>query len=852
MGINISQIKNWYSDQYIWVQVALKELLNKNLKTSEVDASYLADICINSICGNPVEYDVSIDWSSVLIDEAKLQLHINKLYNINNINALKMGAEIKFNDENLTIIYGKNGAGKTGFTRILKKLAYPNIDIDILPNTYIDTVNNPLEFDALFCIDNNPLDEHFEITSENKFIGVYNQIEIFDQEKSSNYINQKSNISYKPFIIDLLASLAEVFDLVKNNLNHKLQAISIPVPSSCSEDIKNSKAYKLYENINYKTKIEQFSFDWSENDEKILLAKKKDLENGITASITKLSNQNKSLESLLGILNEINNSYCDKNCKHIQLLKDNMETSRVEMEQISSALKNDSDLDCIGSETWKAMWESARKFYEEEAYKENVFPPSEGQLCVLCQQPINKSTALKMEIFNKFILSESNKKYSNYKSDLKTSIEKLYEFNQDKYIDMLCQQSEIDTKIYKDIIDEIDKAKLIKGDLLSESNKYNGDSTVGKSIALLEAAKEEKDNEIAKLRKLNPEEHEQKIRNEIFEQEGQKWLTANEKAIEQTIALTKRKSCLIECIQQTNTTGLSRKISEISNILFTESYINSFKTELVILDAGQLNAELKTTNTKGANKTEVIINSIQNEKPANILSEGEKRIVSLAGFLVDVNLTNPNSPLVFDDPISSLDIDYENAFINRVLDLSKNRQIIIFTHRLAFFNELCCKAKEKNININEFELCKLENRAGHVTPSPCAGKRTVEALNKIKYDDLAKAGKLYKNGEIREAESRMQLICKNMRVIMENIIEYNILGGIITRYSREVHTKLVKNLYKIDQEDCKSLDELMSKYSYNEHSQPAEKPARIFTIDEISVDIDTLQKIIQTYKSAYN
>lgn len=69
--------------------------------------------------------------------------------------------------------------------------------------------------------------------------------------------------------------------------------------------------------------------------------------------------------------------------------------------------------------------------------------------------------------------------------------------------------------------------------------------------------------------------------------------------------------------------------------------------------------------------------------PDVVLSEGETRIVALAAFLADTTGSNQLAPFIFDDPISSLDQDFEERVVTRLVELAKTRQVIIFTHRLS-------------------------------------------------------------------------------------------------------------------------------------------------------------------------
>jgi ABC-type transport system involved in cytochrome bd biosynthesis fused ATPase/permease subunit len=75
-------------------------------------------------------------------------------------------------------------------------------------------------------------------------------------------------------------------------------------------------------------------------------------------------------------------------------------------------------------------------------------------------------------------------------------------------------------------------------------------------------------------------------------------------------------------------------------------------------------------------------------KTSDILSEGEFRIVSLAAFLADTEGRGAKTPFIFDDPISSLDQVYEEATAQRLVMLSKTRQVIVFTHRLSLLGLL--------------------------------------------------------------------------------------------------------------------------------------------------------------------
>ena len=63
-------------------------------------------------------------------------IRIHKLNDVCGVNALKDGTGIDFGDDNITIVYGQNGSGKTGFARLLKHACGSRAIENILPNVF--------------------------------------------------------------------------------------------------------------------------------------------------------------------------------------------------------------------------------------------------------------------------------------------------------------------------------------------------------------------------------------------------------------------------------------------------------------------------------------------------------------------------------------------------------------------------------------------------------------------------------------------------------------------------------------------------------------------------------------------
>ncbi|MDP3617342.1 MAG: AAA family ATPase, partial [Rhodoferax sp.] len=64
---------------------------------------------------------------------------------------------------------------------------------------------------------------------------------------------------------------------------------------------------------------------------------------------------------------------------------------------------------------------------------------------------------------------------------------------------------------------------------------------------------------------------------------------------------------------------------------------------------------------------------------------GEQRCLSIAAFFAELSTADDPSGIVFDDPVSSLDFQWRGSVAQRLVEESKRRQVIVFTHDVVFF-----------------------------------------------------------------------------------------------------------------------------------------------------------------------
>merc|ERR1711974_303229 len=85
--------------------------------------------------------------------------------------------------------------------------------------------------------------------------------------------------------------------------------------------------------------------------------------------------------------------------------------------------------------------------------------------------------------------------------------------------------------------------------------------------------------------------------------------------------------------------------------------------------------------------------NVANHDINKVLSEGEQKTIALCEFLTELQLDTTVAPVVFDDPVNSLDHLIIQDVAKRLVDLSKDRQVIVFTHNVIFYNAFFAQQK---------------------------------------------------------------------------------------------------------------------------------------------------------------
>jgi hypothetical protein len=152
----------------------------------------------------------------------------------------------------------------------------------------------------------------------------------------------------------------------------------------------------------------------------------------------------------------------------------------------------------------------------------------------------------------------------------------------------------------------------------------------------------------------------------------------------------------------------------------------------------------------------------------------------MADFLAEARLAGITAPVVFDDPVSSLDHRRIREVAQRITLLSGTNQVIVFTHDIFFANNLLSLADQGSKRCIFLQISDEEGK-GKVTQ----GTRRWDTLGEFKkqIDETIRAAEKV-DGEARTALVRQGY--EHIRSWCEVFAEKELLNGVSERFKPNV------------------------------------------------------------------
>jgi hypothetical protein len=847
------EVEQWLGQRPRWLQDAASRIIDNNNTLTEKDLQELIELCkVEAQFLDSEKVFNCVVTNSLSSKDSSTHLRLDAIHNVRGISALGPKNPLSFGSS-LSIIYGQNGSGKSSYVRLLKHITGAKKLGKLMGNVYIQE-QQPQQ--CSLKITSNDKSSEVDWTPDLGALIELSAIKLYDTDCANVYVNEENEVAYEPWLLQFFSQLTNACIKVGQAIKQEMDSISL-TKLTPPEGSTKTKSILWLDKLSIKTLTNEIDThcSWVEADEVDLNNKRQQIaETDPIEKMKQFKNTAQSIKKLHTLLNDVKNSLSDDACAEIINAKSDFLMKKKAADDDAKKVFEGLPLDGVGADSWKLLWEQARSFSEQHAYPHETFPyTSTGSNCVLCHQPLSAEAQGRLNSFESYVkasLSKQAKTAEEHHTVLRKAIK---EIPNESTLALHLNSMGITSEEEKEIIIQFCTALQKRSESINEATSFNHITSLPPEdilIAFNEAAIA-KEQQAADYDKLSKMENRDDIKSNILELEARKWLHQNKAIIIENVSKLIQIAKFKNAQSLTNTQALSTKKSSLSDELITGEYIKRFQKELEGLGGFRINVDLtKTKAERGHIYHQIQLkNCPTNVRTSEVLSEGEFRIVSLAGFLADVEGGSGNTPFVFDDPISSLDQLFEEATVKRIAILSMSRQVIVFTHRLSFLTLLQEAAKNLKIKYDVTWLRAESWGTGEPGRPPIFANKPESALNLLLNDRLSKARKVLDELGRIEYDLLAKGICSDFRILIERFIENDLLADVVQRFRRSVNTKgKLHKLAHISADDCKLFEDYMTKYSAYEHSHSYEAPVMLPEPDELKEDMERIKSWLVEFK----
>lgn len=858
----IDEIESWSKKLSPWRQDCLRRLATQNSLTESDFTDLLAIIRDGSKLSQTVTPPTPIPFERKHFSGGNSQpLILKGIAEVQNVNRLQSSASLSFSPNSLTVVYGRNGSGKSGFVRIFRTACRTRIEnpakLKVLANVYD---NNSAPQSANIIIDLGNGDVAVPWTPDGEVDARLAPIAVFDSASAQLYVDGGNQIRYLPFGLDLPHRLNSVGMILKERLDaerasaigNKVSLTAVPFVAA-----RQTAAQSFNQGLNKDTTDQQIDAaarfddkDQTRLDEiTSILSAASTAAADLTALLLWLDSILKESEVAIGALSDEGLAKCTA-------AKAKASTARQAAEVAATELFTEEPLSGVGSETWRALWAAARDFSVSEAYVDQPFPVTTSDsgiaACVLCQQTLLPEGATRLQRFQAFMDDTLDKSASLAETAVIEALEGLPELTGlsaadfSERLEQLRKRNQAAAEALATFQAVVTKRRV------EAFNRLNGEAETSmpvltSPIALLAELKEKLQAEKNALEKVSDAQEREKFLAEKAELEDRKILATHRSNLSTRRDLMLTDAAYASALAEVQSRAITQRANELVDTHLTAAVGERFNQERTRFEIGHLNIGLTRKSGQTKAEFEVDPQTKVTRLTSEILSEGEQRALALAGFLTEVALTDGSGPIVVDDPVSSLDRDRSEKVAERLAEEAAKRQVIVFTHDMIFFNEICRAADSIDIEPTTIALFSDKSSAGKIDDGGVAwkGLNVSKRIGKIK-NSSAPFKKLQMSSPA-EYEFQVKNLYGRLRDTYERVIEEVIFSDVVRRGSDVVQTQRLRYV-SLSNELAIRFHEGMTKANTHSHDNPASDTVAVPDPEQFQDDIQTLEQLISDFK----
>ena len=859
----VSSLLEWLGKQPDWAKDALRRhARSPNFELNEEEkASVIARV--RHAAGIASDADLTHEpLTAEHLGEkvaAKPRALLCSLGPVAHIGRLAAEQKLSFALDGVTLVYGDNGSGKSGYCRITKKICRSLTTDELLGNVFEAGDKPKAEVVIRYQLEGAESPTEHNWTDGTPPPEEVRSMSVFDSGNARLYVDRENRIGFLPTEIALLERhgthcglMDAEFQREKKALDQKLK-VPLPggfIPSGTIDKVlKSLLPGKPVPTVDSLTALAV----WGTEAEDELQALENSLREDAAALATRSKRSEAALQGYHAALTASEAGLGEEAATALKVKRDASEAAKAAAAAAAESAFDGEPLIGVGGGPWRLMYDHARAYIASIGQGDEL-RSDEGDLCALCQEPMSAAASDRIKRFQEFLSRQTTSAATEAASQLAAAIAAIegvalparatVELALSEFASISAEREAFAVELAT----YVEAAGVRKAALAGAgtSGEFSAIAALPPSVSTRVTA------EIEKLRaegeayadgaKLDQERAKKVTR--LNELKDQKQLNATFETILARRNDLERHSQIAACIKSVATQSISSLITKIRRQLVTEGLEKRISHEIEALDLAHIPFSVIDKSQDGGSFFEVTLDASVKTPNNKVLSEGEQRALALACFLAEAGGDTSKNGLIIDDPVSSLDhLRIRKVAERLVSEAAKGKQIVVFTHNILFYNEVISAAAAASppIPLARRMISKSSAKGfGIITEDdePWVAQKVNDRITRLRQRlKELQAFEDFQNEEYRRAVTDYYA---SLRETWERLVEEMLLGKVVERFGSEVKTQSLK-LVEVSDPDYKTIFWAMKRVSERSgHDMAGGKNIPLPKPDEAKADLEAI------------
>lgn len=786
---------------------------------------------------------------------------LTSLHALVNVGKIPNDQTLEFQPHGLTIVYGGNGTGKSGYARVLKQACRARSPGTVYANAFDPnfpqlTPSATITFELGGAADQELWSGGRGHVPRPELRGI----SVFDGDCARHYLQTRETAAFQPVALTYLQQLANGLNLsLRPRLQAEINGLAVDVtpfdviprdtdagravhPISATTDLARARALATL-TPDEQSELARLPQEISEADP--------------TTKATLLDNAATQVDELITAIATAACVVSDDAIDTAQSTHGRLLDAEA-AERAASGLLQAGDaaplLPGTGQGPWALLFNAAREYSNRAAYPEQAFPViGEGAQCVLCQQELAQSAKDRLQRFDSYVRDTASGAAQAARIAWQEVVRAVGQAT------VTFNLSQVMSDSLRRRIDTLpDEIRIFQEDMLSRlqwlrTAVANGEwqdrptsDAADPSASIREIANNLR-AEAASLRANLDATALAAKRLRLRELDARRLLSEHVDSIAQVVGNLSHKARLHRCLDDIgNTRSISLFAGQLARTHISESLASSMNEELRKLDLYHIRVGVNSIGDVGSVRIGILLPDSQLD-PHLVLSEAEQRICALAYFFAELHHSGSSSGIVFDDPVSSLDHNHRTALAKRIVEESTVRQVIVFTHDAVFFGELNTLCGDAGQAPSVKSISYRAAGPGYIDAGlPYDMRRHRERIAQHRADH-ARIAANFNNPPGDDERLAVRNAYDDLRVTIEVGIEDTILNETVVRFRDNISVGRLDGVMIVEEAEYREVQRLHDKCCRNvrAHSHAAGQQRPVTQPDELLRDIDAVNALFQ-------